>query len=121
MKLNIADQKMKKTYPIELGENAVLIGKKLSDVVSGSELGYPNYEFKITGGSDKDGFPMRKLSGVHRKRLLLRGGVGFRSTRKGLRKLKTVHGDTISADISQVNCVITKYGSKPIVEAQPQA
>ncbi len=120
MKLNISDPKMKKTYSVDLGESAVLIGKKLNSVVNGNELGYADYEFKITGGSDQQGFPMKKIPGTYRKSLLLTKGPGFRSTRKGLRKLKTVRGDTISLEISQVNCVVTKYGAKPIKE-EPQA
>src|SRR6267143_4302099 len=57
--------------------------------------------------SDKDGFPMRAdLPGPRRKGLLLSGGVGFHPVRPGMRKKKTVRGNTVSPDILQLNLKI---------------
>jgi small subunit ribosomal protein S6e len=70
---------------------------------------------EITGGTDKDGFPMRKdLPGMGRKRLLLSKSVGFRPKEKGLRKKKSVRGNTINQDVVQINMKVTKYSAKPI-------
>ncbi len=62
-----------------------LIGKQIGDVISGTVVELPpDYELKITGGTDRDGFPMRPdLPGTARRRLLLSGGVGFRPKEKG--------------------------------------
>ena len=56
------------------------------------------------------------LPGMGKRRLLLSGGVGYNPDRKGKRKKKMVRGNTISADIVQINMKIVKYGSKPIEE-----
>ena len=44
-------------------------GMKIGDVIKGGLIGFPNYEFQITGGSDSSGFPMRKdVHGPAKKR-----------------------------------------------------
>jgi small subunit ribosomal protein S6e len=92
-----------------------LIGKKIGDVVDGIFVGLPGYKLTITGGSDKDGFPMRKdLPGVKRRKLLLTHSIGFNSDEPGLRKRKSVRGNTISPDTSQISMKVTSGGSKPI-------
>jgi small subunit ribosomal protein S6e len=76
---------------------------------------------KITGGSDKDGFPMHPdVEGIGRKRILLTGPPGFHPRLKGERRRKTVRGNTISEDIVQINCKIVKRGEKPIEELVPK-
>src|SRR2546428_534527 len=89
----------------------------------GLYVGLPGYKLQITGGSDKDGFPMRSdLPGPRRKRLLLSGGVGFHPVRPGMRKKKTVRGNTVSPDILQLNLKIVVRGPKSIEDAwQEQA
>lgn len=77
----------------------------------------PDYELQITGGSDKDGFPMRPdLPGTGRKRLLLSGGVGYNPREKGVRRRKTVRGRVISADTVQINVKVVKHGKIPLEE-----
>lgn len=104
----------------------VLLGKKLSDKVDGNDLGFKDYEFEISGGSDSCGFPMRKdVPGISRKRILsvkgTTGVVGWRSFKKGgktfkkkiskgVRIRKSVCGNTIHEKISQVNLKILKMG-----------
>ena len=62
-------------------------------------------KLKITGGSDKSGVPMRQdFHSPARKYILLSKGVGLKDTEKGLRKRKLIRGNTISDEISQVNC-----------------
>jgi small subunit ribosomal protein S6e len=100
-----------KSRQIEIPEEkqSALFGKKIGDIIDGSFLGFQGVKLKITGGSDEDGFPMRAdFPGMRRKRLLLTGGVGFHPKRDGLRKKKSVRGNTISGDISQVNMVVVE-------------
>ncbi|MEM1689562.1 MAG: 30S ribosomal protein S6e [Candidatus Hadarchaeales archaeon] len=119
MKIVISDPKTGKSYQIELGEaeSKKLIGMKIGDKIDGNLLGLPGYELQITGGSDKDGFPMRRdVTGAGRKKVLLSGPPGFRPKKKGERRRKYVRGNQISEAIVQVNTKITKYGEKPLDE-----
>ena len=119
-KVVINDTKTGKSYQKEItGTKAnSLIGKRIGQEVDGVFVDLPGYKHLITGGTDKDGFPMRKnLQGARRKKLLLKGGIGFHPTRPGMRKKKMVCGNTISADIVQINMKIVQYGPKPIEEA----
>ncbi len=119
-KVVINDTKTGKSYQKEItGTKAnSLIGKRIGQEVDGVFVDLPGYKLLITGGTDKDGFPMRKnLQGARRKKLLLKGGIGFHPTRSGMRKKKMVRGNTISADIVQINMKIVQYGPKPIEEA----
>ena len=115
----INDVKMGKSYQVPVtGHHAnSLIGKKIGDVVDGIFVGLPGYKLSITGGSDKDGFPMRKdLPGVKRRRILVTNGIGFQTTEQGLRLRKSIRGNTISPEVSQLNLKITQFGSKPVDE-----
>jgi small subunit ribosomal protein S6e len=115
----INDVKMGKSYQVPVtGHHAnSLIGKKIGDVVDGIFVGLPGYKLSITGGSDKDGFPMRKdLPGVKRRRILVTKGIGFQVNEQGLRLRKSIRGNTISPDVSQLNLKITQFGSKPVDE-----
>jgi small subunit ribosomal protein S6e len=94
-----------------------LLGKSIGDSIDGKDMGLPGYELVIRGGSDKDGFPMRHdLSGVKRKKLMLGKGIGFKPKRKGLKKRKTICSRTVTEDITQLNCVVSKPGSKKLSE-----
>src|SRR3989338_2660897 len=98
-------------------ESGFLVGKKIKDKVEGGHFGFKGYELEITGGSDKEGFPMRRdVEGIGRKKALLSGGSGFHPLLKGQRKRKSVRGNTISEQIIQVNMKVTKHGDKPIEE-----
>jgi len=116
----IADPKSGRSYKRDIaGHHAnSLVGRKVGEEVDGLFVGLPGYKLQITGGSDKDGFPMRPdLPGPRRKRVLLAGGVGFHPTHRGLRKKKTVRGNTISPDTLQLNLKITTRGPKSIEDA----
>lgn len=112
---NFEDGKSK-TVELE-GQNAApLIGKKIGDVIDGTILGLPNHKLQITGGSDKDGFPMRPdVHGGVRRDVVLSGGVGFKPKREGERRRKKVRGNTITEDIVQINVKIIE---KPKSEGQ---
>lgn len=112
-KIVISDAKQ--SYQIEKDQSdCPLLGKKIDESFSAEFLGMDGYELKITGGSDKDGFPMRKdVEGMVRKNVVLKPGIGFLGE-KGARRRKTVRGNTIGTDIVQINCIVTKKGSEPL-------
>ncbi|MFB0523741.1 MAG: S6e family ribosomal protein, partial [Candidatus Bathyarchaeia archaeon] len=86
-----------------------LIGRRTGEIIDGSIVGLPGHKVQITGGSDKDGFPMRpSVHGGVRRRVILRGGVGFNSRYEGERKRKTVRGNVITDEIVQVNMRIAE-------------
>lgn len=117
-KVVISDPKSRKAFQKEIEQRASgFMGKKLGENVKGDAMGLAGYEFQVTGGSDAQGFPMRKdVTGIGRKKFLLSRGTGFKTNVKGQRKRKSVRGNTVSADISQINVKIMTYGSKPIGE-----
>jgi len=105
-----------KSYQIEKDQkDAPIIGKKIGDSIQGDFLGLHGYELQISGGSDKDGFPMRKdIEGIMRKRIITGKGVGLRTNIEGLRRRRMLRGNTIGADISQVNCKVVKVGERAL-------
>ena len=118
-RFEIADPKTRKTYGLTVDqEKAVaLVGKKIGETFNGSLVGLTGYDLQITGGTDKDGFPM--ILGIHgpgRKKVVLSGTPGYHPVMKGERKRKTVRGNTISRDIIQINAKVVKEGQKPLSE-----
>jgi len=115
----ISDPKDGKSYQVPVtGHHAnSLIGKKIGDIVDGIFVGLPGYKLQITGGSDKDGFPMRKdLPGPRRKKLLVSKGTGFNSPEPGLRRRKNLRGNAVSPETLQVNMKVTQHGMKPVAD-----
>ncbi|MBW9222929.1 30S ribosomal protein S6e [Methanothermococcus sp. SCGC AD-155-K20] len=105
-----------KSHQLEV-ENAALIGKKIGDEINGSLIGLEGYKLKITGGSDKCGFPMRHdIHDNMKMRVLLSKEPGYKPSDKGIRKRKSVRGNTISSDIVQINTKVIESGDKPISE-----
>jgi small subunit ribosomal protein S6e len=118
-KVVVNDTASGKSYNIAVsGHHAnSLIGKKINDEVDGIFVSLPGYKLQITGGTDKDGFPMRHdVPGSTRRRLLLSKSVGYKPTELGKRKKKSVRGNTINQEIVQVNMKVMKPGAKPIEE-----
>jgi len=108
-----------KTYHYEAGADEI-IGMKLGDKIQGHSIGnqFTGYEFEITGASDNAGFPCRKdVDGTMHKRVSLKYGVGMRESKpKNVKFKKTVHGNTISEDIVQINLKVVKEGAKKMSE-----
>lgn len=138
-KINIG-AKNGKTYKFET-ESKEPEGKELHQKILGKDLdlssdlsGLEDYEFEITGTSDKAGFTsLESVPGTGLKRVLLsyekgmkkrpkREGKKKRSnyTPKGLRLRKTVRGKVISQDIVQINLKIIKEGKKSLEEVFPE-
>lgn len=118
-KANISDPKDGKSYQATVaGHHAnSLIGKRIGDQIDGIFVGLPGYKLLITGGSDKDGFPMRKdMPGARRAKVLVSKGHGFHPARKGMRRRKTMRGNSISIEITQINLKVAIHGAKPIAE-----
>ena len=115
----ISDSKTGKAYQVELkdpGANRFL-GHHIGDKVDGDVLGLPGYSVLITGGSDREGFPMRAdLPGSRRRMLLLAGGTGYHPSAQGKKRRKSVHGRDISADVGQINVKVVEQGARPIEE-----
>ena len=116
MNIVVSDPKTRKAYS-QKTEDAVFLNKKIGEEVSLNAIGLSGYSGKITGGSDKQGFPMkRSLEGMGRKKVLLKKGVGFKPSKIGQKKRRSIRGNTISPEVMQINIVITKEGSKKLEE-----
>ena len=114
-KVIISDPETGKSRSIEVeGTQAVpLIGRKLGEVIDGSVAKMRGHKLKITGGSDKDGFPMRpNIHGGVRIGAILSEGVGFHSSQKGERQRKTLRGNVITEEIVQINMKIVEKPKK---------
>ncbi|MFA6036460.1 MAG: 30S ribosomal protein S6e [Candidatus Micrarchaeia archaeon] len=123
MKISIGDPKSKKSYQADVPADKVasLIGMKVGDALEGALVGAGGYKFQITGGSDKEGFPMRgDLRGGQRVRALLSSGTGFGHGKpKGMRERKMIRGNLVSEAIAQLNVKVTEAGEKPLAEIFP--
>lgn len=77
---------------------------------------WKGYVVRISGGNDKQGFPMKQGVLTHgRVRLLLsKGHSCYRPRRTGERKRKSVRGCIVDANLSVLNLVIVKKGEKDI-------
>jgi len=128
----VVGTKSGKSYNLEAkGDSAaVFMGKRIGDTVNLTPLGLKGYEAKITGGSDKCGFPMRKdMHIIGRSRALMSkrtAGYNPEDFSDGVRVRKTVVGNIINDAISQVNVVVVKEGHDPIpkllgIEEKPAA
>lgn len=93
-----------KVVELEGARALPLVGRKLGETIDGSVVGMAGKQLLISGGSDKDGFPMRRdVHGGVRIQVVLSKGVGFHPKREGERQRKTIRGNVITEDIVQVN------------------
>jgi small subunit ribosomal protein S6e len=103
-----------KVFELEETRAVPLVGRRIGEVVDGSVLGLAGHKLQITGGSDKDGFPMRpNVHGGVRREVVLSGGIGFNPKNEGERKRKTVRGNIITDEIVQVNAKIVEKPKQP--------
>jgi len=103
-----------KVVELEEARATPLVGRRLGEVVDGTVVGLSGHKVKITGGSDKDGFPMRQdVHGGVRREVVLSGGIGFNPQTKGGRRRKTVRGNVITDEIVQVNMKILEKPKQP--------
>jgi small subunit ribosomal protein S6e len=122
-KIIISDPETGKSQFVEVEEaQAVpLIGRKLGEVIDGTAVKMSGYKLLITGGSDKDGFPMRpNIHGGVRVGAILSEGVGFHPSKKGERKRKTLRGNVITDAIVQINMKIVEQPKKTKKAEKPK-
>ncbi|MDP1552529.1 MAG: 30S ribosomal protein S6e [Methanobacteriaceae archaeon] len=116
-KVVVSEKEKSVQMEVEASKTKKLVGLALGEEFDGDIVGLEGYTLKITGGSDKNGFPMKKdLSGPRRVRSLVSGGIGYHPTRNGERRRKTFRGNTISEDIVQISTIVTKAGAKSLDE-----
>ena len=115
MKLNICNPETGQQKPFEIDDDAKLrpfFDRKMAQEVEGDSLGdeFKGYVFKITGGNDKQGFPMKQgvMSNQRVRLLLSKGKSCYRPRRKGERKRKSVRGCIVGSDLSVMNLAITQ-------------
>merc|ERR1712193_485585 len=121
MKLNLSCPTTGMQKCIDVDDDKKLLpffDKRMAQEISGDSLGdeFKGYRFRISGGNDKQGFPM--LQGVltpDRVRLLLKkGSKCYRQRRTGEMKRKSVRGCIVSHDLSVLNLVVVKKGDATI-------
>jgi small subunit ribosomal protein S6e len=115
-KVIISDPETGTSKVVELEETraAPLIGRKVGEVIDGSIVDLPGHKTQIIGGSDKDGFPMRRnVHGGVRRRVILSGGTGFNPQNEGERRRKTVRGNVVTDEIVQLNMKIVEKPKQP--------
>uniref|UniRef100_A0A8C4QMP1 40S ribosomal protein S6 n=1 Tax=Eptatretus burgeri TaxID=7764 RepID=A0A8C4QMP1_EPTBU len=74
------------------------------------------YIVRISGGNDKQGFPMKQgvLTNGRVRLLLSKGHSCYRPRRKGERRRKSVRGCIVDANLSVLNLVIVRKGEHDI-------
>jgi small subunit ribosomal protein S6e len=121
MKLNISYPTTGAQKMIEVDDDRKLrafFDKRISHEVEGDALGedFKGYIFRISGGNDKQGFPMKQgILTQNRVRILMSDGHScFRPRKRGERKRKSVRGAIVSGELSVLNLVIVKKGDKDV-------
>merc|ERR1711964_341382 len=121
MKLNISFPANVSQKLIEIEDDRklrVFMDKRMGQEVPGDSVGdeFKGYIFKITGGNDKQGFPMKQgVMHPTRVRLLLSDGHScYRPRRTGERKRKSVRGCIVAMDLSVLALSIVKQGDNDI-------
>ncbi|KAJ1921354.1 40S ribosomal protein S6 [Mycoemilia scoparia] len=121
MKLNIANLANGCQKSFDISDERKLrafYDKRISAEVAGDSVSdeFKGYVFRITGGNDKQGFPMKQGVLSHQRvRLLLSDGHScYRARRTGERRRKSVRGCIVGSDISALSLAIIKQGEQQI-------
>jgi len=118
MKLNISYPKNGTQKCIDVDDEKKyrnFFEKKLGQEVDADFLGdeFKGYVFKIAGGNDKQGFPMKiGVMTNTRVRLLMGANTScYRPRRSGERRRKSIRGCIVGSDISALHLIIVKKGA----------
>ncbi|XP_031558109.1 40S ribosomal protein S6-like [Actinia tenebrosa] len=121
MKLNIAYPNTGCQKLIEIEDEKKVrsfYDKRMAMEVPGDCLGdeWKGYVFRITGGNDKQGFPMKQgvMTNGRVRLLLSKGHSCYRPRRTGERKRKSVRGCIVDSALSVLSLVIVKKGEQDI-------
>eukprot|EP00941_MAST-03F_sp_MAST-3F-sp1_P006224 g6224.t1 len=121
MKLNIANPSIGSQKLLEIDDEKklrVFYDARMGQEIAGDDVSeeFKGYIFRISGGNDKQGFPMMQgvLSQTRHRLLLQKGSPCYRSRRSGERKRKSVRGCIVAPDIAVLNLVIVKQGETEI-------
>jgi small subunit ribosomal protein S6e len=121
MKLNISYPANGTQKMIEVEEDRklrIFMDRRMGQEVQADVLGdeFKGYVLRITGGNDKQGFPMKQgVMHPTRVRLLLSAGHScYRPRRNGERKRKSVRGCIVGADLAVLSLSIVKVGEGQI-------
>lgn len=125
----VSDPATGKSQRVEIEDAQLrpLVGTRIGMTIDGSIAGMQGYKLKLTGGTDKDGIPMRPdVHGSAKARIVLSGGVGYKPTEKGMQKRKVVRGNTVSQETTFLNFSIVeapkkKAAPEPEPEVEPEA
>ena len=131
--LIVSDPSTGTSKRVEIDEQRLrpLIGTRIGQTVDGALADMQNYKLRLTGGTDKDGIPMRPdVHGSAKAQIILSGGVGYSPPRKGELKRKVVRGNMVSAETTYLNFMIVEAPKsrrqretrqeEPTEEAPPQ-
>jgi len=92
--------------------------KRMGAEVDGDTLGdeFKGYVLRITGGNDKQGFPMKQgvLTNQRVRLLLSKGHSCYRPRRTGERKRKSVRGCVVDGNLAVLAMAIVKKGDADI-------
>lgn len=117
MKLNISYPANGSQKLIEVDDDRrlrIFMDRRMGQEVSADSLGdeWKGYVVRITGGNDKQGFPMKQgVMHPTRVRLLLGPGHScYRPRRTGERRRKSVRGCIVGADLSVLALAIVRQG-----------
>ncbi|XP_780499.1 40S ribosomal protein S6 [Strongylocentrotus purpuratus] len=121
MKLNISFPAVGTQKLIEVDDEHKLrafYDKRMAHEMTAESLGdeWKGYVVRISGGNDKQGFPMKQgiLTNGRVRLLLSKGHSCYRPRRRGERKRKSVRGCIVDANLSVLNLVIVKKGEGEI-------
>jgi len=121
MKINIAVPSTGLQKVIEIDDEKRLqnlYDRRMAQEADGSVIGeeFTGYIFRISGGNDKQGFPMRQgvLTNSRVRLLCKKGHKTYRQRRSGERKRKSVRGCIVGQDIAVLNLVVTKIGENSV-------
>jgi len=121
MKLNIAYPATGCQKLIEVEDEKklrIFYEKRMAQEVEADSLGdeWKGYVLRITGGNDKQGFPMKQgvITNGRVRLLLSKGHSCYRSRRTGERKRKSVRGCIVDANLSVLALIVVKKGDNEI-------